>query len=310
MSKSIENTSKKEENGYSSSDVQWSVDGNKFLPQGKTVMFLPSGSYIPYYNPTTGKVGFEKVIIEHEKLLILPDPVIDYILKDIKSFWANELLYNKYEFLYKRGVLLYGPPGNGKTSIIELVSYEITEKYQGIIININSEETLRYFNLIQYRLKSIEKKRKIIIVFEDIDGLILEKSIETMLVNILDGNSRMSNVITIATTNYPEKLSERISNRPSRFDRRYEILSPSPEVRKYYIENFVGEIDNINKWIKDTEGFTLDHLKELILSVYVLKYDYNEALNTIKNIINKRYIKPSIKTDAPSSINGFNKNKF
>jgi len=54
------------------------------------------------------------------------------------------------------------------------------------------------------------------------------------VLNLLDGVKQVDNIIYIATTNYPELLEERILNRPSRFDRRFHIGTPSAEVRKFY----------------------------------------------------------------------------
>ena len=79
-------------------------------------------------------------------------------------------------------------------------------------------------------LREIEPDRKIILILEDIDNFInVDKALLTKLLQILDGSNKLDNIITIATTNYQEKLEERIANRPSRFDRRYEIGLPSKE---------------------------------------------------------------------------------
>ena len=88
--------------------------------------------------------------------------------------------------------------------------------------------------------------------------------------------NQLENIVYLATTNYPEQLEDRIINRPSRFDRRYEIGLPSYEVRLEYIKKKVLD-DNIDveKWAKDTDDLSIAHIKELILSVlvYGVKYD-------------------------------------
>jgi protein TonB len=50
-------------------------------------------------------------------------------------------------------------------------------------------------------------------------------------------------VVYIATTNYPEKLQERITNRPSRFDRRYKVELPNEEIRRAYIQHKLNDDD-------------------------------------------------------------------
>ena len=144
-----------------------------------------------------------------------------------------------------------------------------------------------------------------IVILEDIDSLASEDRYSTTkLLNILDGVKQIENVVYIATTNYPEKLQERITNRPSRFDRRYKVEMPSNEIRRSYIENKLSEEDisniDIDRWVKETDSMSLSHLKELIISVVVMGKDFEEALNSLKEMKKS----PSIKKGGSL---GFNK---
>ena len=104
----------------------------------------------------------------------------------------------------------------------------------------------------------------------------------------MDGVKQIENVVYIATTNYPEKLQERITNRPSRFDRRYKVEMPSNEIRRSYIKNKLSDQDisniDIDRWVKETDNMSLSHLKELIISVVVMGKDFDEALNSLKEM--------------------------
>lgn len=279
--------------------VQWSRSGKFFTSIGETIESLPCGYYSLSFNGRLDTWGLSLKKVLTEKLLKLPYKIFDDIINDINSFWGNKEQYDKYEFIYKRGILLYGPPGCGKTSIIQLLSETLINEHEGIIISIDNFETLRGFVEIMPAFKDIEGDRKIILIIEDIDNFVVEgHEGVTLLLNVLDGSSKMDNIVTIATTNYPERLQERISNRPSRFDRRYEINKPDSKVRKYYIENVLKDGDlkemDIETVVKDTEDFTIDHIKELILSVYVLGHDYNQSLDEIKYMMKNGTIKPSI----------------
>jgi len=297
-------------NNISSTEVQWGIiEGNLFYPTTKTTKTLPSGNYELVYNRQINLYCLKYKKIITEKIFNLPNFIMEQILKDVESFWGNEKSYKKYEIIYKRGILLYGPPGCGKTCIIEYLSNQLIKKLNGIVIYINEPDSISNGISMIESIKKIEPNRKLICVFEDIDIFTTEKSWEKSLISFLDGNTRTNNIISIATTNYPEKLKERISNRPSRFDRRYEIGIPSPTIRKYFIEQIIKKEDlnkiKINSWIKDTEGFTIDHLKELIISVFVLGHKYNNALEDIKNIKESGTIRPTIITDGPKKISGF-----
>lgn len=290
------------------SQTQWGIiGGNKYYPTTETVNNIPSGYYSIKWIDGIGPSLEHKNVLS-EKLLHFPDSVVDKILIDIKNFWTKKESYKKYELVYKRGILLYGYPGNGKTSIIELLSDILIKEYGGIVIKINRGNELEYLYDLIPAIINLERDRKLIIVFEDVDGLVVDEGYERMLINFLDGAYKIDNVVNIATTNYPEKLKERITNRPSRFDRRYEINLPSSEVRKFYIENMTKEDDleniDINQWVKDTEGYTIDHLKELITSVFVLGYEYDESITTINNIKNNGAIKSTYRSDGHKTIKG------
>ena len=112
----------------------------------------------------------------------------------------------------------------------------------------------------------------------------------TLLLNILDGNLKQGGVVTIATTNYIERMEERYTNRPTRFDRVVEFPLPNAESRKIFIEKTVlpdelKKID-VDKWVQRTKGFSIDHLNELILLVLVFGHDEEEAFETMEKMVN------------------------
>ena len=110
--------------------------------------------------------------------------------------------------------------------------------------------------------------------------------------NILDGVDMIDKVVFLATTNYPERLGKRIINRPSRFDKRFKIDTPNKNSRKTYFEFLfskcknakVEEIDNIDKWVSDTDKMSIAHLKELFIAVVILGNDYDMALKNLKDM--------------------------
>jgi SpoVK/Ycf46/Vps4 family AAA+-type ATPase len=110
----------------------------------------------------------------------------------------------------------------------------------------------------------------------------------------------VDNIVYIATTNYPEKLQERITNRPSRFDRRYQVELPSADIREAYLRAKLKEDDlekiDLPAWLELTEGMSLSHLKELVISVIVMQKNFNDA---IKHLID---LKKAPKTSKKSNL--------
>ena len=284
-------------NSIKSGYTQWLYKGNTMVPIGNSTPVLPAGIYnVKWDSDMQMAVPLSKSV-DIDELLILPTPILDRVLIDIRSFWKNKEKYQKYGSVYKRGILLYGLPGCGKSSVIMLLAKELITKYNGVVFTPQNEEQVDFTMKIIPVVKDIEPDKRIIVVLEDIDSFVGKDGSysETVLLNFLDGAGSCDGVVTIATTNYPEKLQERITNRPSRFDRRYEVIKPNAETRKFYIENKLQKEDlqriNIPDLVDKTEGFTIDHLKEYLLSVFVLGYSHEDAMDEVTEILGTRILK-------------------
>jgi len=224
-------------------------------------------------------------IVLSDELLHLPIPECEEIINDIDSFWdlSTKIKYDMYKSVYKRGIIVYGPPGNGKSYMIQIIVSNLVSK-GGVVIALDTVDSVGFFVGFAQSFRKIEPTRPLIVILEDIDNIIdAGTSILSALMNILDGINQIDNVVYIATTNYPEKLQERISNRPSRFDRIYLIDSPNREVRQFFIENKTMKKDlqgiDMNMWLDETEGLSLSHLKELIVSVFILNKEFKEIIS-------------------------------
>jgi SpoVK/Ycf46/Vps4 family AAA+-type ATPase len=287
----------------------WLVDGDSFIPTTKSQLTLPGGFYGIKWHPGYDKWVVKKMTILAEELLKLPDNSYQDILDDISKFWKSKPTYLKYNYLFKRAILLYGIPGCGKSSIITMLADELINKYNGIIINLKQAEDIEAFEEIMNPIREIEPDRKIITIIEDIDNFFgKDLSLLSKLLNILDGKLQYDNMVVIATTNHPELLEDNITKRPSRFNLRKEIRPPRANVRKFYIESKTKKSDltkaELEKWVKMTKGFTIDHLKELVLAVFVLGYDFDKAHAEIKEMTTASLLKNTTNTGT----SGFNRN--
>jgi SpoVK/Ycf46/Vps4 family AAA+-type ATPase len=269
---------------------QWSTIDNKIISVNNTFPKLEPGYYSIRNSQSLG-LHFIKDKISLNKLYRLPNEATDTILNDINKFWSLKDTYKKYERVYKRNYLIYSAPGTGKTSLINIMCQDLIEKYNGIIFSIGSEFELELFIDAIKKVRTIEPDTKIITIIEDIDSFcgVKNGSLNTLLLNILDGNYKTDNLVIIATTNYIEKLEERYVNRPSRFDRVVEFPLPNDESRRIFIEKTVSEDDiskiDINEWVKRTKGFSIDHINELILLFFVFGHSEEESFNTIEKMI-------------------------
>lgn len=260
--------------------VQWMLLPNgKFAGNVPTVTSLEPGAYRPQWDDRFGVV-VERRHIKTDNIVEFPDAASDAVLHSIQLFWERKDVFLKNGHLFKRGIMLWGPPGSGKTITINLVMRDLIKRGGIVVLVQNPELATATLELI----RKLEPDRPVICVLEDIDEIIREYREHTLLA-LLDGENQVGNVVHLATTNYPELLPSRLVNRPSRFDEVIKIGMPSDEARKIYILSRLSEaqlfelaLPELSHWIKDTKDMSIAHLRELIVAVTCLGRDYKETI--------------------------------
>jgi energy-coupling factor transporter ATP-binding protein EcfA2 len=273
--------------------TQWSILPNGvFAPAQDTIKRLNAGLYEIKFDNSLGTYVVIHQKLNADELFFLPSPEIEEVIDDIKKFWTQIQTFSTYKFAHKRGILLYGEPGCGKSSIIQLCMKHIVEDMDGIVINVKDEDDVDSYLGFIHNFRKVEPNRPLIVIMEDLDSIVGEDRYSTSRVlNVLDGIKQIENVVYIATTNYPEKLEERITDRPSRFDRRYEVQLPDAEMRMAYLKHKIPAKDfkklDIDQWVADTEKMSIAHLRELVISTMVLGNTYEETIDRLKNLKTK-----------------------
>ena len=258
----------------------WAVSGDAFFPCEKTEDKLPPGQYVVQYSDTKGYF-FVKKSINLDDLIILPDSRSEKVLESIKHFWSKEKSFRQHGFLWKRGMMLWGPPGSGKTSTLQQLSKEIVDR-GGFSVYVNGDPEFVAHGL--GIMRRIEPDRPIIVMIEDIDAIINRHG-EPSLLALLDGELQIDNVVFIATTNYPEELDARFVNRPSRFDEIIYIGMPSDKAREVYLVKKNPRLENspeeLKKWVAATDGWSLAHMRELIVAIECLDNPFEETVDRL-----------------------------
>lgn len=265
---------------------QWMVAPNgKFFPASQTVPRLAAGCYMPGH--CESGVFLERMAHSCDTIVDLPEMATAEVLAEIQRYWASREMYEAHGLLYKRGVLLWGPPGSGKTMTVNMLAREIIRR-DGLVLFCKNPGLL----LVALKaLRQVEPARDIIVVLEDIDELVAQFSEHDVLA-LLDGESNISNVVYVATTNYPDRLGARIVNRPSRFDRRIYVGMPSATDRAAYLCRATSngkafDKTALDRWVRDTDGMSIAHLRELVAAVLCLGQDYADVLKRLKSMARK-----------------------
>lgn len=159
-------------------------------------------------------------------------PMLTEIEKDMDIFLSSGRdVYERLGIMYKRGYLVYGDPGNGKTAEIRKL---INNRFKDAIIvwlkEMPSGDMLAALNASPL-LK--------VFIMEEITDAGGDAYKISEILEFLDGEGSVSNSITIATTNYPEQLQRNLANRPSRFDVVVNVGAPLPAEAKQFFECFL-----------------------------------------------------------------------
>src|SRR5581483_4863014 len=203
--------------------------------------------------------------------LVLPEDLERDLRSDARRFFERRAFYEEHRLPWKRGLLLVGPPGNGKTQTIRALLNELGKP----VLYVRSFESKcdRIEANIRTVFQRARKMAPMVLVLEDIDCLI-DPASRSAFLNELDGLTVNDGLLTLATTNHPEKLDRSIVDRPSRFDRKLHFPLPGEADRRRYLEkwNAAQKPDlrltaaGLTRFVERTKGFTFAYLKELMLS--------------------------------------------
>ena len=210
----------------------------------------------------------------------------DEIIKDIDEFLSSEEDYQTFGHPYKRNYLFFGPPGNGKTSLISSIAsqYNLNIYLMSFSINITDE-------IFKKLISSLPING--LLVIEDIDGLFDEKekkqvSISTVL-NIMDGLAKKNRLITIMTTNHYDRLSEAFK-RAGRIDMNIEFDIASVDCFHQIIKFFCKykNIDMRDEYTAMIEEFynSIQYLSPSC--ALVQKFIFENRKSDIKDIFNRK----------------------
>lgn len=203
--------------------------------------------------------------------LVLPDALKREVRENVRGFFGAQATYDRYGLPWKRGLLLLGPPGNGKTHMIKGLANDLDVPCL-YVRNFTSRYGTPHGN-IDACFARARNLAPCLLVLEDLDALVDDENRSAFL-NEMDGFYSNRGILTLATTNHPERLDPAILDRPSRFDRKFTFALPDEPMRRRYLAHQNAGLDEalrlseagLELAASRTEGFSYAYLKELLLS--------------------------------------------
>jgi transitional endoplasmic reticulum ATPase len=234
------------------------------------------------------------------------------LMKDILGFFtdATRDIYFKYQIPYKRGILLHGVPGNGKTSTIRALIAHLMRQPEPIP-TLYVKSTYDKCKGDQHSIKKIfEHARRMApccVVLEDLDSLVNDSKVRSYFLNEMDGLDANDGILILGSTNHLDGIDEAIRSRPSRFDRKYAFNIPNRAERvlygQYWFNKLKGNDDvsfpeEMCPVVADlTEGFSYAFLKELFISALVMIARQAVGEDIDWDVINPSSAEGSVKGD-------------
>ncbi len=224
--------------------------------------------------------------------LILPPRLKQELQNDFRQFLEAREVYHRYGLPWKRGALLTGPPGNGKTHTVKALIQQLEIPCLYVKSFVSAHETPQ--ENIHCVFERAREVTPCILVLEDLDSLITDTT-RSFFLNEMDGFAANDGIIVLATTNHPEKLDPALVDRPSRFDRKYPFELPALEERSAYLTLWNEKLDaaltldaaDIESLAELTEEFSFAFLKELVLSS-LMHWISAGGLGSIKGVMREQ----------------------
>lgn len=235
----------------------------------------------PHYGGASTGITVHQMEAVQREQVILPDETLGELDRTIIRFCRQRESLRELGLQTKRGVLLHGAPGTGKTHTIRYLATQLAGHTTFLITAEQIALLPEYFALARLM-------QPVIFVIEDAD--LLAKSREYMgsagqevllnhLLNEMDGLKEEADILFVLSSNKPEVLEAALIARPGRVDQAIEFPKPDADCRRRLMALYGGKLsipgDLADDIVERTDGVSASFVKELMrrLAQYSIERD-------------------------------------
>lgn len=255
--------------------MQYTIRNGTYVRCGGTAQSVPAGFYDVIDTGPAGGFGLHPKKCVTDELILVPGTVADEIFRDIDAFMDRREEFRRFGLTHKRGYMMHGPGGSGKTSIGLMIAHRFIEKLGGVVIF--APDSRSFYHGVSI-MRDIEPGRPSLYLIEEADRIVNN----THCLSILDGELAIEGAIFVAMTNFKGKLPPRVTNRPGRFARITLVAAPPKPVQVEYLSRLAARAPaSMNGRLHPfhiVEGLTgihmtMDHLREAFVSHVIFGED-------------------------------------
>lgn len=242
--------------------------------------------------------------------LVLDPSVVSLLKNDFLGFWSKEAFFRERKLPFRRGALLFGPPGNGKsTAIRAMMTSRQLCAYTLRLFEPNASD-LDLEGLFDEALSA----RPAMVIFEDLDRAFprsgqskTQVSLQCLL-NALDGAASGEGLYIVATANDPAALDSAILRRPGRFDRIVQFSNPTRKLRRQYFQKMRLNLEPaaLERPVADSAGFSFAMCREATILAAQYSFERKDEIRTEDLLRGVHVLRETmIRSSAPKNQAGF-----